>query len=179
VVEEHGTQLHINFGKDKCKLLISGRPTKTEALSTILLEEPEALTFYGTPVTVVEEYYVHIGVPQAPKNQSKTISYKVQGATKNSISGISPLSNRKMFLSYHQSSFLYGTFTMAINLVDIERLETEKLSNVCCLSLTVRHQQLCTCVLVCYLLQHSVMWRYWGYSDNWQCVTRNHITSGR
>jgi hypothetical protein len=94
VVEDHGTQLHMKFGTDKCKLLISGRPTKTKALSTILEEEPEVLTFYGTPVRVVDEFYVHIGVPQSPRNQSKPIvdyriarsqeiSYKLQGATKN------------------------------------------------------------------------------------------------
>ena len=144
VVEDHGTQLHMKFGTDKCKLLISGRPTKTKALSTILEEEPEVLTFYGTPVRVVDEFYVHIGVPQAPKNQSKTIvdyriarsqdiSYKLQGATKNSISGISPLSNRKMFLSYHQPSFLYGTDTMTINLGDIERLETKYRKTLKCM----------------------------------------------
>ena len=144
VVEDHGTQLHMKFGTDKCKLLISGRPTKTKALSVILETEPEVLTFYGTPVKVVDEYYVHIGVPQAPKNQSKVIvdfrisrsqdiSYKLQGATKNSISGISPLSNRKMFMSYHQPSFLYGTETMPINLGDIERLEKKYRKTLKCM----------------------------------------------
>ena len=83
---------------------------------------------------MVEDYYVHIGVPQAPHNQSKVIvdyrisksqeiSYQLQGATKNALSGVSPLSNRKMFLSYHMPSFLYGTDTLNINLGDIERLE--------------------------------------------------------
>ena len=73
VVVDHGTQLHMKFGTDKCKLLISGRPTKTKAVSTILESEPEVLTFFGSPIKLVEEYYVHIGVPQAPKNQSKVI----------------------------------------------------------------------------------------------------------
>ena len=134
----------MKFGTDKCKLLISGRPTKMKALSVVLETEPEVLTFYGSPVKVVDEYYVHIGVPQAPKNQSKVIvdyriarsqdiSYKLQGATKNSISGISPLSNRKMFMSYHQPSFLYGTETMAINLGDIERLETKYRKTLKCM----------------------------------------------
>ena len=44
VVEDHGT-LHMKFGTDKCKLMISGRQTKTKALSTILEKEPEVLTF--------------------------------------------------------------------------------------------------------------------------------------
>ena len=93
IVEDHGTQLHMKFGADKCKLLISGRPTKIKAVKAILNEEPETLTFYGTPVQIVEDYYVHIGVPQAPHNQSKVvvdyrilksqeISYQLQGATK-------------------------------------------------------------------------------------------------
>ena len=28
IVEDHGTQLHMKFGKEKCKLLISSRPGK-------------------------------------------------------------------------------------------------------------------------------------------------------
>ena len=144
IVEDHGTQLKMKFGTDKCKLLISGRNMKTKALSAILEAEPGILTFYGYPVNVVDEHYVHIGVPQAPKNQSKVIvdyritksqdiSYKLQCATKNSVSGISPLSNRKMFMSYHQPSFLYGTDTMAINLGDIERLETKYRKTLKCM----------------------------------------------
>ena len=94
------------------------------------------MTFYGTPVNIVEDFYVHIGVPQASQNQSKiivdyrlersdAISYQLQGVTKNSLSGISPLSNRKMFVSYHQPTFLYGTDTMSINETDLERLEVK------------------------------------------------------
>ena len=70
VVEDHGTQLHMKFGKDKCKLLISGRPKKIKIVQSLLQAEPELLTFYGTPVQTVEDYYVHIGVPQAPTKQS-------------------------------------------------------------------------------------------------------------
>ena len=69
------------------------------------------------------------GVPQAPHNQSKvivdyrierseTLSYQLQGVTKNSLSGISPLANRKTFVSYHQPTFLYGTDTMYINITE-------------------------------------------------------------
>ena len=100
--------------------------TQIKAVTALLKDEPEVLTFYGTPVKLVEDYYVHIGVPQAPQKQSKVMvdyrisrgqdmSYKLQGSTKNSMSGVSPLSNRKMFLSYHQPSFLYGTETMCLN----------------------------------------------------------------
>ena len=88
------------------------------ATQNILEEEPGVLTFYGSSVNQVNDFYVHIGVPQAQYNQD--ITYKMQSATTNSISVISPLSNRKMFLSYHQPNFLYGTETMHINLVDTE-----------------------------------------------------------
>ena len=136
VVEDHGTQLHMKFGKEKCKLLISARPTKIKSVQALLKEEPELLTFYGTPVQLVEDPYVHIGVPQATTKQSQVISeyriekgqnmfYKLQGATKNALSGVSPLSNRKMFISYHQPSFLYGTDTMPINATDIECIEVK------------------------------------------------------
>ena len=106
--------------------------------------EPELLTFYGTPVQTVEDPYVHIGVPQAPFKQSQVmadfriekgqnITYKLQGSTKNALLGISPLSNRKMFISYHQPSFLYGTDTMHLNITDMERIEIsiERCLNAC------------------------------------------------
>jgi hypothetical protein len=102
----------------------------------LLKEEPGLLTFYGRAVQTVDEPYVHIGVPQAPRNQSKVltdyriaraqdISYKLQGASKNALSGVSPLSNRKIFVTYHQPSFLYGTDTMSMNEGDLERLESK------------------------------------------------------
>jgi hypothetical protein len=136
IVEDHGTQLHMKFGKEKCKLLISGRPNTIRKVQTLLKTEPELLTFYGTPVQTVEDKYIHIGVPQAPFKQSQVmadyriekgqnISYKLQGSTKNSLMGISPLSNRKMFISYHQPSFLYGTDTMHLNTTDMERIEVK------------------------------------------------------
>ena len=136
VVEDHGTQLHMKFGQDKCKLLISGRTQKIKSVQTLLQNEPEILTFYGSPVQTVQEPYVHIGVPQAVFKQSQVMadyriekgqnmSYKLQGATKNALSGVSPLSNRKMFLSYHQPSFLYGTDTMQLNVADIDRIEVK------------------------------------------------------
>ena len=53
------------------------------------------------------------------------MSYKLQGSTRNTLCGVSPLSNRKMFLSYHQPSFLYGLDTMPINISDMARVETK------------------------------------------------------
>ena len=51
--------------------------------------------------------------------------YKLQDSTRNSIRGVSPISNRKVFLSYHQPSFLYGLDTMNINATDMSKLETK------------------------------------------------------
>ena len=121
---------------EKCKLLISGRPKKIKQVEQILENEPNSLTFFGHPVSQVEDYYVHIGVPQSTRNQSKVIidyritkgqdiTYTLQHSTRNTLSGISPLSNRKMFNSYHQPSFIYGTDTMSVNLTDLERLEVK------------------------------------------------------
>ena len=109
-------------------------PNKIKQVEQLLKDEPGSLTFYGQPVSQVEEFYVHIGVPQATRNQSKVIvdyriskgqdmTYLLQNSTRNTLSGISPLSNRKMFSSYHQPSFIYGTDTMTINETDLERLE--------------------------------------------------------
>ena len=106
-------------------------------MEQLLEDEPSTLTFYGQPVSQVsqvDEYYVHIGVPQATRNGSKVIidyriskgqdiNYTLQNSTRNSKSGISPLSNRRMFKTYHQPSFIYGTDTMTINETDLERLE--------------------------------------------------------
>jgi hypothetical protein len=135
IVETHGTQLHMKFGVDKCKLLISARPKKLKEVETILKDEPHILTFFGKSVTLVEDSYQHIGVPQAPRNQSRVIAdqrinratdvcYMLQDSIKNSIMGVSPLSNRKMIFSYIQPIFLYGTETMEINKTDVARLET-------------------------------------------------------
>ena len=63
IVEDHGTQLHMKFGQDKCKLLISARPKQIKNVQALLQSEPELLTFYGSPVQTVDESYVHIGVP--------------------------------------------------------------------------------------------------------------------
>ena len=83
VVEDHGTQLHMKFGKDKCRLLVSGRPKKIKSVLELLKIEPELLTFYGTPVQVVEEQYVHIGVPQATFKQSQVMAdYRIEKAKK-------------------------------------------------------------------------------------------------
>ena len=76
-----------------------------KTVEVMLRNEPELLTFYGTPVQTVKDSYVHIGVPQAPHNQSKVmadyriekatdISYLLQGSTKHTLAGVSPLSVR-------------------------------------------------------------------------------------
>ena len=70
IVEDHGTQL----GKEKCKLLISGRPNTIRKVQSLLKDEPELLTFHGTLVQTVEDQYVHIGVPQAPLRQSHVMA---------------------------------------------------------------------------------------------------------
>ena len=136
IVENHGTQSQIKFGKSKCKLLITARPGKLRKIETLLNEEPNILTFYDEPIKQVDDFYVHIGVPQAPRSQSKhaveycitkgqNMTYKLQSSTQNSLCGISPLSNRKMFLSYHQPSFMYGLDTLNINKTDMAKMETK------------------------------------------------------
>jgi hypothetical protein len=136
VVEVHGVQNHMEFGKDKCELLIAARPGKLRAVEELLRNEPGILTFFDFPVKQVKDFYTHIGVPQSPRQQSKNaadyritkgqnITYTLQSSTQNTLCGVSPLSNRKMFLSYHQPSFLYGLDTMNINITDMARLETK------------------------------------------------------
>ena len=134
VVETHGTQLHMKFGVEKCKLLISARPKKMREVENLLRDEPNLLTLFGKPVSLVKDFYQHIGVPQAPRNQSKIIIdqriskatdmyYMLQDSIKNSLCGVSPLSNRKVFFSYIQPIFVYGIETMEINKADLKRLE--------------------------------------------------------
>ena len=124
----------ITFGVDKCKLLISAKKKKYLEVLNILKEEPEVLTFYGTPVSIVEKSYTHIGVDQAPVHQSavaiderikkgQVISYMMQDVTKNALLGISPLANRNVFMCYHSPTYLYGTDTFHVNKTDMERLE--------------------------------------------------------
>ena len=97
-------------------------------------EEPEILTFYGVPVSLVEEPYPHIGVIQVSRKQSAVASahriskgvetsYLLQDVTKNALKGISPLSNRHVFMCYHGPTFVYGLDTIHMNKIDIERLE--------------------------------------------------------
>ena len=134
IVQHHGTQLHLTFGVDKCKLLITAKPHKLKAVENILKNEPNILTFFDEPVTLVEEFYVHLGVPQAPRHQSKHIIdyrlgkamdlvYLMQDVTKNAFRGINPISNRKIFLCYNQPTFLYGLDTVEINVTELDRIE--------------------------------------------------------
>ena len=61
----------MEFGKEKCELLIVARPAKLRAVEELLKNEPEILTCFGFPVNQVKESYTHIGVPQSPRNQSR------------------------------------------------------------------------------------------------------------
>ena len=134
IVEDWGHQLHIKFGIEKCPFLISARKKKYRQVLDILKEEPEVLTFFGKPVSIVDSLYTHIGVPQAPIKQSaivvderikkgQEISYMMQDVTKNALLGISPLANRNIFQCYHAPSYLYGLDTIHVNQTDITRLE--------------------------------------------------------
>ena len=136
IVEAHGVQNHMEFGKEKCELLIAARPGKLREVEALLENEPEILTFYDYPVKQVEKSYTHIGVPQSTRNQSKHASeyrmtkgqnmyYKLQSSTRNTLCGVSPLSNRKVFLSYHQPSYLYGLDTMPVNIADMAKVEVK------------------------------------------------------
>ena len=51
IVETHGSQLHMEFGVSKCKLLITARPKKLKEVEELLKSEPGILTFYGNPVS--------------------------------------------------------------------------------------------------------------------------------
>ena len=56
------------------------QPGKLKKTATILENKPDVLTFYGEPVTVIKpsEFYVHLGVVQAPTEQSKlAINYRL------------------------------------------------------------------------------------------------------
>ena len=69
----------MKFGKEKWKLLISGWPNTIRKVQSLLKDEPELLTFYGTPVQTVEDQYVHIGVAQAPLRQSQVMAdYRIE-----------------------------------------------------------------------------------------------------
>ena len=114
--------------------MITAKPHKLKAVENILKNEPNILTFYDEPITLVKDYYVHLGVPQAPRHQSKHIIdyrmgkamdlvYLMQDVTKNAFRGINPISNRKIFMCYNQPTFLYGLDTLDINVTELDRLE--------------------------------------------------------
>ena len=137
-VEADAKQLHVEFGVQKCQLLVTAKPGKLKKTMAILKDEPETLTFYGEAVTVIKngDYYVHLGVVQAPHNQSKlSVDYRLakgmemvylhQGSTKSALSGVNPISNRKIIKSYDLPTFIYGLDTIPVNMTDLDRLETK------------------------------------------------------
>jgi hypothetical protein len=133
IVECHGSQLHMEFRASKCKLLLTARNKQLKVVENLLQTEPELLTFYGHPVAIVEDSYTHIGVPQAPRQQCLVADYRIakgqdmshmlQQSTKNAMQGVSPLSSRKMFISYFQPSFLYGIDTVNMNKGYLQHIE--------------------------------------------------------
>ena len=136
--EDEGKQLHIDFGADKCQLLITAKPGKMRQTFDILKSEPDSLTFYGQPVTVIQpgEHYIHLGVPQAPVKQSKIaveyrsqkgmdMAYSLQSTTKNALMGINPVNNKFMINCYIIHGFTYGLDTIDINPSDLDLLETK------------------------------------------------------
>ena len=134
IVQQHGVHLHLQFGVDKCKLLITAKPHKLKSVENLLKSEPNILTFFDSPVSLVEEFYVHLGVPQAPRHQSKIIVdyrlgkamdlvYLMQDVTKNAFRGINPISNSKIFTCYNQPTFLYGLDTIDVGSTELDRLE--------------------------------------------------------
>ena len=115
--------LFMSFGIEKYKLLISGRPKSIKAVEDLLESEPNLLTFFGNPVSTVKDCYVHIGVPQATKQQSQTaakyrmskgkdISYKLIDFTINSLLEINPFQTEKCLqaiIDQHLWIMVYGT----------------------------------------------------------------------
>ena len=79
-VEDHAKQLHVDFGVEKCQLLITAKPAKLKETFDLLVSEPEVLTFYSQAIsTIVKgELYIHLGVVQAPYEQSKlAVNYRI------------------------------------------------------------------------------------------------------
>ena len=138
VTEAEARQLHIDFGVSKCQLLVTARPGKLRKTLRILKDEPDVLTFYSEPVTVIQpgEHYIHLGVPQAPTNQSNIavkikiqngleMFYSLQDVLQSSLRGISPGANKFMVNTYIIQGFIYGLDTIIINPTDLDLLETK------------------------------------------------------
>ena len=136
--EDEAKQLHIDFNVQKCQLLITAKPGKMRKTMEILKSEPDVLTFYGQPVTLIKpgEYYVHLGVPQAPTNQSSIAVthrvkdgmekyYLLQDVVKNSLQGINPSANKYILNTYVVHGFIYGLDTISINPTNLDTLETK------------------------------------------------------
>ena len=136
--EDQARQLHTDLNAQKCQLLVTARPGKLRKTLEILEKEPGVLTFYDQPVSIIPngEYYMHLGVPQAPTNQSKiaatlkmkdgtTKYYLLQDVIKHSLKGINPVSNKYMLTAYIIHEFIYGLDTININSTDLDTLETK------------------------------------------------------
>ena len=53
-VESDAKQLHVEFGVQKCQLLVTAKPGKLKKTMVLLKDEPEILTFYGEAVTIIK-----------------------------------------------------------------------------------------------------------------------------
>ena len=69
IVEIHGSQLHMKIGESKCKLLISLRPKMLKQVEELLSSEPDILTLYSKPISLVQETNTPIHVPQAARRK--------------------------------------------------------------------------------------------------------------
>ena len=74
IMNVYGVQNHMEFGKNKCKLMITARPGKLRAVEELLKTEPGILTFYGLPIKQVDDFNIHIGVPQQSK---QSVDYRI------------------------------------------------------------------------------------------------------
>merc|ERR1712237_314893 len=63
VTEAEAKQLHIKFNVQKCQLLVSARPGKLKKTLKLLEDEPDILTFYSQPVSIIKpgDHYIHLG----------------------------------------------------------------------------------------------------------------------
>ena len=80
--------------------------------------------------------YVHLGVVQAPYDQSKlAVDYRLskgmemvylhQGTTRSALSGVNPVSNRNIIKCYDLPTFIYGLDCIPVNVTYLDRLETK------------------------------------------------------
>ena len=103
--------------------------------------------------------------------KGQNMYYKLQSSTHNTLCGVSPLSNRKVFLSYHQPSYLYGQDTMPVNIADMAKVEVkyrQTLKNMLSLPDCVSSPL----VYLCCLPRRRWTWIFSGSSVSWLSLTK-------